>query len=461
MLQLQLKQNHFLPVLKFHAAYPFKKLMPLAMAFPPPPSNSLRLSFKSSAKAEPPLLICRINRNSGDMISQLELGKPENKRKPEKRVNGIFWILLINLGIFVADHIFQVPWIKGLYLYHNQPTWYQFITSTFCHFNWNHLSSNLFFLYIFGETLCICFSIDFADIDSQTAGFKFSWLILPRNAVSIGASGAVFGLFAVSVLVKMSWDWRKILEVLILGQFVVEKVILHLILNCFGFALALALAVALCNFLICCSSRPFVTVNVLIVRNLVGFLTRLAYQVMEAAQASASLGGTLRGGYALQNVNHIAHLSGALIGVVLIWLLSSVPSPTDNKYEGLDRIIRLRLKLQPNSFRFVATKVAADGIIFGPLDLLVFFTYMGFSSGKTAVQVKEDVKRDFLPALILEGGVWPIVQVANFRFVPVRYQLLYVNFFCLLDSCFLSWIEQQEDAPWKQMFKSFQPLKEQ
>lgn len=130
-------------------------------------------------------------------------------------------------------------------------------------------------------------------------------------------------------------------------------------------------------------------------------------------------------------------------------------------YEGLDRFIRLRLQLRPNSFSFVATKVAADGIIFGPFDLLVFFTYMGFSTGKSAAQVKEDVKRDFLPALILEGGVWPIVQVANFRYIPVRYQLLYVNLFCLLDSCFLSWVEQQENAPWKQWLKSFLSLKEQ
>lgn len=42
---------------------------------------------------------------------------------------------------------------------------------------------------------------------------------------------------------------------------------------------------------------------------------------MEAAQAS-----TVRGGSALQGVNHIAHLSGALVGVVLVWLLSRVPS---------------------------------------------------------------------------------------------------------------------------------------
>ncbi|KAI3421748.1 uncharacterized protein J3R85_011956 [Psidium guajava] len=129
-------------------------------------------------------------------------------------------------------------------------------------------------------------------------------------------------------------------------------------------------------------------------------------------------------------------------------------------YDGLDRFIRLRLQLPPNSAKFVAAKVAMDGIIFGPFDLFVFFSYMGFAAGKNVAQVKEDLKRDFLPALILEGGVWPLVQVANFRYVPVRYQLLYVNMFCLLDSAFLSWLEQQKDAPWKQWFTSFHSLKE-
>ncbi|KAJ4822602.1 hypothetical protein Tsubulata_021931 [Turnera subulata] len=128
-------------------------------------------------------------------------------------------------------------------------------------------------------------------------------------------------------------------------------------------------------------------------------------------------------------------------------------------YQGLDRYIKLRLQLQPKSVRFVAAKVAADGIIFGPFDLFVFFSYMGFSTGKNIDQVKEGLKRDFLPALILEGGIWPIVQIANFRYVPVQYQLLYVNVFCLLDSAFLSWIEQQNDAPWKKWFTNFQTLK--
>ncbi|KAL1190555.1 Peroxisomal membrane protein PMP22 [Cardamine amara subsp. amara] len=129
-------------------------------------------------------------------------------------------------------------------------------------------------------------------------------------------------------------------------------------------------------------------------------------------------------------------------------------------YEGLDKFMKLKLRYAPKTTRFVAAKVAMDGLIFGPVDLLVFFTYMGFATGKNTSEVKEGIKRDFLPALALEGGAWPLLQIANFRYVPVQYQLLYVNIFCLVDSAFLSWVEQQKDAAWKQWFTSFQPLKE-
>lgn len=45
---------------------------------------------------------------------------------------------------------------------------------------------------------------------------------------------------------------------------------------------------------------------------------------MEAAQASAQLGG--RAYNSSMNINHIAHLSGALVGVALIWVLKQLPS---------------------------------------------------------------------------------------------------------------------------------------
>ncbi|PNY11372.1 PXMP2/4 family protein 2-like [Trifolium pratense] len=84
-------------------------------------------------------------------------------------------------------------------------------------------------------------------------------------------------------------------------------------------------------------------------------------------------------------------------------------------YEGLEKFISLRLKLMPKTAQSVATKVAMDGLIFGPVHLFVFFTYMGLSAGKTIPQVKEDLKTNYFPALVLEGGVWPIVQIFNFR----------------------------------------------
>lgn len=214
-----------------------------------------------------------------DTISDLELGRPEGKQAPYKRANGIFWILLLNIGIYVADQWFQIREIKFLYLYHNWPAWYQFITATFCHADWNHLSSNLFFLYIFGKLVEEeegNFALWLSYILTGAGANLVSWLVLPRNTVSVGASGAVFGLFAISVLVKMSWDWRKILEVLILGQFVIDK-------------------------------------------------------VMEAAQASTGLTGSLGRGHSLQNVNHIAHLSGALIGVALILLISRISSKSSSQ----------------------------------------------------------------------------------------------------------------------------------
>ncbi|KAJ6758478.1 RHOMBOID-LIKE PROTEIN 11 CHLOROPLASTIC-RELATED [Salix koriyanagi] len=146
-----------------------------------------------SFPAAPSRFVCKSN--GSDMTRQLELGKPKERRKPEKRVNGIFWILLINLGMFVADHIFQVRSIKSLYLYHNWPAWYQFVTATFCHASWEHLSSNLFFLYIFGKLVEEeegNFALWLSYILTGVGANLVSWLVLPRNAVSIGASGAVF-----------------------------------------------------------------------------------------------------------------------------------------------------------------------------------------------------------------------------------------------------------------------------
>ena len=213
-------------------------------------------------------------------------GKGKMGRSPSRMMrstsgNGVFLLLLINVALFVADQWLHLPVMKSLYLNHLHPQWWQWVTSIFCHANWAHLSGNIFFLYVFGKIVeeeegffGVWFSYLFTGVGAGLA----SYLMLPKAVggvmglggaatVSLGASGAVFGLFAISVLTKLRFDFRKLLEAVILGQFVVER-----------------------------------------------FLSE--------AKMAAAAGGVGAGG-----VNHVAHLAGALVGVALIWALSKILPP--------------------------------------------------------------------------------------------------------------------------------------
>lgn len=53
-----------------------------------------------------------------------------------------------------------------------------------------------------------------------------SFFLLPTSSISMGASGAVFGLFAVSILTRLrKLNVRLLLEGAILGNFVVQQVL--------------------------------------------------------------------------------------------------------------------------------------------------------------------------------------------------------------------------------------------
>lgn len=153
-----------------------------------------------------------------------------NTTAPQARpqtYNGVFILVIINLVIYLLDHPLGLP-LQGLYLNHASPQWYQFVTAIFCHANWAHLSGNLFMLYVFGRLVEDeegLLGVVSSYLITGVAANLLSWLLQPTGIVSLGASGAVFGLFAVSVLIRLQWSWRRWVEVLILGQFVVSQVL--------------------------------------------------------------------------------------------------------------------------------------------------------------------------------------------------------------------------------------------
>ncbi|KAL3143560.1 hypothetical protein ABBQ38_002358 [Trebouxia sp. C0009 RCD-2024] len=182
---------------------------------------------------------------------------------------GVFILLLLNLVIFVLDHQLHLPQIQRLYLDHIAPKWWQFITCSFCHASWAHLSSNTFLLYVFGKIVEEeegLWGVWFTYIITAVGASVASYFLQPKASISLGASGAVFGLFAVSVLVKLSFNLKKLIECGILGQFVIK-------------------------------------------------------QLLQEAM-SMKAGSTVIAGH---RVGHVAHLGGALAGVILVYLLSRLP----------------------------------------------------------------------------------------------------------------------------------------
>ena len=204
----------------------------------------------------------------------------------------------------------HVPAVSQLlYLHHSRPQWWQFVTCAFCHGSFDHLSGNLFFLLTFGKSVESeerAAGVWLAYLACGVGSALASWLLLPAVSrgvplVSLGASGAVFGarpsntralrclldfsgadvfwgspspstpfyvgLFVISVLSKLSFDWRKLLEAGVLGTFVWERIWSEISLTTQG------------------------------------------------------------GGIGASSVNHVAHLAGALCGVLLIALLNRALPP--------------------------------------------------------------------------------------------------------------------------------------
>lgn len=149
---------------------------------------------------------------------------------PEKKATAVYALISVNLAIFIADKCLRLP-LSWLYLWHRGWAWWQPFTACFCHGSRAHLSGNMFLLLLFGRSVeddlgwaGLLFTFAFCGMTSNFV----SLLILPSSVVSLGASGAVFGLFAVSILGKLSWkdlDWRKVAEVAVLGEFVFGKIV--------------------------------------------------------------------------------------------------------------------------------------------------------------------------------------------------------------------------------------------
>lgn len=189
--------------------------------------------------------------------------------------NGTFALLALNVAIFLLARFSPLPVIETLALNHSYPRFWQFLTCAFTHFDYSHLAGNLFSLLVFGRmveeeegalgvciTYCVC----------GAAAAVASYYALPAASISLGASGSVFGLFIVAVGAKLRPSLKKLTEAGILGVYV---------------------------------------------------WSQLSTEIKAQAAVLGGKGAVVAGGGV---VSHVAHLGGALAGVLLLALLSRLPA---------------------------------------------------------------------------------------------------------------------------------------
>ena len=118
------------------------------------------------------------------------------------------------------------------------------------------------------------------------------------------------------------------------------------------------------------------------------------------------------------------------------------PPPPHFDFERLTRFMAYGFIMSPLQFQwfsflsktFPITKtsktvpafqrVAFDQLIFAPVGLACFFTFMTVTEGGGRRAVTRKFQEVYLPALKANFMLWPMVQILNFRVIPLPFQIV-------------------------------------
>ncbi|EEC48438.1 predicted protein, partial [Phaeodactylum tricornutum CCAP 1055/1] len=97
-------------------------------------------------------------------------------------------------------------------------------------------------------------------------------------------------------------------------------------------------------------------------------------------------------------------------------------------------------KIKGTRAQDVALKVGIDQILWCPIFMTVFFTYLGLCNGDSFNTIGNKIKNDLLSACQGSWKVWPIVHAVNFKFISSKHRLVFINAVQVAFNMFLSLI---------------------
>lgn len=84
------------------------------------------------------------------------------------------------------------------------------------------------------------------------------------------------------------------------------------------------------------------------------------------------------------------------------------------------------------------SQVIIDQVFWAPIFTLIFFTWIGVTSGASPSEIVAKVKSDLVQGVVGSWTVWPLAHTINFKFVPTEQRLLYINSIQIFYNVFLS-----------------------
>ncbi|KAL3903991.1 MAG: hypothetical protein SGILL_010238 [Bacillariaceae sp.] len=118
-------------------------------------------------------------------------------------------------------------------------------------------------------------------------------------------------------------------------------------------------------------------------------------------------------------------------------------------YGYLSKNLLLHISASNNSPAVVAmmVKLFLDSILFSPTVVAGYFCVRSILEGSGFHGAKEKLKTKFLPTLFGAWKFWPLVNSVNFYFVPLQFQVLYMNVLSLLWSGYLTYVNSAKTPP--------------
>lgn len=94
------------------------------------------------------------------------------------------------------------------------------------------------------------------------------------------------------------------------------------------------------------------------------------------------------------------------------------------------------------SLRALGKRLAMDQILFAPFGLALFTGAMGAMERQSVEGVKAKFGEMYTPALLANWQIWPLVQLVNFRYMPLKYRVPFVSTIGILWNIGLSMLSQ-------------------